>query len=69
MITTTPGRFVAVAFLLASGAVAGTVLIAGGISNRFTLRDVLVLLAALAVAVVAVLWLRRDRKQHPRGQS
>ena len=69
MITTTPGRFVAVAVLLASGAVAGTVLIAGGIANRFTLRDVLVLLAAIAVAVVAALWLYRDRNQHPRGQS
>ena len=63
MITTTPGRFVAVAFLLASGAVAGTVLITGGISNRFTLRDVLVLLAAIAVALVAALWLRRDKRQ------
>ena len=66
MITTTPGRFVAVAFLLAAGAVATAVLIAGGIANRFTLRDVLVLLATLAVAVVATLWLRRDRKQRGR---
>jgi membrane protein DedA with SNARE-associated domain len=66
VITTTPGRFVAVAFLLAAGAVAGTVLVAGGISNRFTLRDVLVLLAAIAVAVVAALWLYRDRRQHGR---
>ena len=63
MITTTPGRFVAVAFLLAAGAVAGTVLIVDGIANRFTLRDVLVLLAALAVAVVAALWLYRDRRR------
>ena len=61
------GRFVAVAFLLAAGAAAGTVLVAGGISDLFTLRDVLVLAAAIAVAVVAALWLRRDKRQ--RGQS
>jgi membrane protein DedA with SNARE-associated domain len=68
VITTTPGRFVAVAFLLAAGAVGGTVLVTGGISNRFTLRDVLVLAAAVLVAAIAALWLYRDRRQHG-GQS
>jgi hypothetical protein len=68
MITTTTGRFFAVIALLASGAVIATVLVAGGISNRFTLRDVLVLLAAIAVALVAALWLYRHPRQHG-GQS
>lgn len=61
--TTTTGRFFAVVALLVAGALIAAVLIAGGISNRLTLRDVLILAIAVLVAVVAALWLYRDKRQ------
>jgi len=69
MITTTTGRFFAVIALIGAGSFIAAVLVAGAVSNRLTVRDGLVLGIAGIVAVVAALWLYRDRKQHPRGQS
>ena len=69
MITTTTGRFFAVVALLAAGSLIAAVCVIGGTSNRFTLHDVLVLVVAVVVGLVAALWLYRDRKQHPGGQS
>jgi len=63
MITTTTGRFFAVVALLAAGSLIVAVCVIGGTSNRFTLHDVLVLVVAVAVDVVAALWLFRDKRQ------
>lgn len=60
---TIDGRFFAVAAMLLAGAVSAAILIAGGISNRLTLRDVLILVCAVLVAAVAALWLYRDKRQ------
>jgi hypothetical protein len=66
---TTAGRFFAVVVMLAAGAFVVALGIAGGISNRLTVREILLGFAAIVVGLVAALWLRWDRKQHPRGQS
>ena len=63
MITTTAGRLFAVVFLLASVALIAAVLTAAAVSNRLTVHDGLVLGIAGIVAVVAALWLYRDKRQ------
>jgi hypothetical protein len=69
MITTTTGRFFAVVARLAAGSFIVAICVIAGTSNRLTVHDVLVLVVATAVAVVAALRLYRDRKQHLWGQS
>jgi hypothetical protein len=61
--TTTTGRFFAVVIMLAAGAFLVALGIAGAVSNRVTLREVLLGCAAILVAAVAALWLRRDKRQ------
>jgi divalent metal cation (Fe/Co/Zn/Cd) transporter len=63
MITTTTGRFFAVIALIGAGSFIAAVLIAGAVSNRLTVHDGLVLGIAGIVAVVAALWLYRDKRQ------
>jgi hypothetical protein len=66
MITTTAGRFFAVIALMAAGAFLVALGIVSGVSNRITVHDVIAGGVAAAVAVVAALWLYRDRRQHGR---